>query len=172
MPFNTADSVPRADISTVLMEAVGQEGLYIGQNIFPIYPSPVENGRYPKFKKDGGRLLDAAGGSQANGYTKRNDTGTFNETERKFDWDTFQTEEYGLEERVDDVVARRMANFFDAEVVTGKMVSNELMLDYEKECAAELMDTSKVGERPARPSHGPPWQPQTPRPTSIRRSRR
>ena len=142
--FNTADAIPRADISTLLMEAVGQENQYIGQYVFPIYPASVENGRYPKFKKDAGRLLDAAGGTQANGFTKRNDAGTYNETERKFEWDTFQTEEYGLEERVDDTVARRMENYFDAEMITGKMLMNELMLDYEIECANQLLNESNV----------------------------
>jgi hypothetical protein len=135
--YNTIDSVPRADISTVLMEAVDQEKQYIGQLIFPAFPSAKEVGRYPKFTIGPSELLRKSQGS-----TKRNETGTYNEISRKFTWDSYQTEEFGLEERVDDVVARRMENFFDAEVVTGKFLMNGLMLDYEVEVAAKTFDPS------------------------------
>jgi hypothetical protein len=141
--FNTTDSVPRADISTLLMEAVGQEKLYIGQLIFPVYPSGREVGRYPKFRIGAAELLKAG---QGYGSTKRNETGTYNELTRKFEWDSFQTEEYGLEERVDDVVARRMESFFDAEMVTGRLLMNSLMLDYEVEIAAKTYNTNTFGD--------------------------
>lgn len=141
--YNTTDSVPRADISSVLMEAVGQEKLYIGQLIFPVYPSGREVGRYPKFRIGAAELLKAGTGY---GSTKRNETGTYNELTRKFEWDSFQTEEFGLEERVDDVVARRMESFFDAEVVTGRLVMNSLMLDYELEVAAKTYSTATFGD--------------------------
>lgn len=146
MPYNTADSTPRPEISTLLMEASGQEQGYIGQAIFPIYPTDTETGRYPIFPKKEAELLNAGrsptSASVFNSVTKRNDTGTYNELDRKFTWGSFFTEEYGLEERVDDVVATRMANFFDAEVVTGKLLANALMLDYEMECAAALMNAT------------------------------
>lgn len=138
MPYNTSDAVPRTDISTVLMEAVGQEGLYIGQMVLPIYPTPTEVGRYPKFKKKESELLRSGKGYA--GSTKRGSTGTYNEVERSFAWDSFQTEEFGLEERVDDTVARRMQNFFDAEMITSKLIMNMMMLDYESEVAAVIMN--------------------------------
>lgn len=141
--FNTTDSVPRADISTVLMEAVAQEKLYIGQLIYPVYPSGREVGRYPKFRIGAAELLKAGAGY---GSTKRNETGTYNELTRKFEWDSFQTEEFGLEERVDDVVARRMESFFDAEVVTSKLLMNSLMLDYEIEVQAKTYDYATFGD--------------------------
>jgi hypothetical protein len=141
--YNTTDSVPRADISTVLMEAVAQEKLYVGQLIYPVYPSGREVGRYPKFRIGAAELLKAGKGY---GSTKRNETGTYNEISRKFEWDSFQTEEFGLEERVDDVVARRMESFFDAEVVTGKLLMNSLMLDYELEIAAKTFDSPTFGD--------------------------
>lgn len=135
--FNTIDSVPRADISSVLMEAVDQEAQFIGQSLFPVFPSQREVGRYPKFRIGAAELLKKDAGS-----TKRNETGTYNEISRKFEWDSYQTTEYGLEERVDDVVARRMESFFDAEVVTAKYLMNNLMLDYEVSATAALLDYS------------------------------
>lgn len=132
--YNTTDSVPRADISTLLMEAVDQEKQYIGQLIYPVFPSTREVGRYPKFRIGAAELL------KKDSNSKRNESGTYNEISRKFEWDSYQTEEYGLEERVDDVVARRMESFFDAEVVTGKYLMNNLMLDYEVQVAAKFLD--------------------------------
>jgi hypothetical protein len=119
------------------MEAVAQEKLYIGQLIFPTYPSTREVGRYPKFRIGAAELLK---GGTNYGSTKRNETGTYNELSRKFEWDSYQTEEFGLEERVDDVVARRMESFFDAEVVTGKFLMNSLMIDYEIETQLKTFD--------------------------------
>jgi hypothetical protein len=117
------------------MEAVHQEKHYIGQLLLPVYESEREHGRYPKFTKGKGELLRKE--SQ-----KRNATGTYNESEETFEWDSYQTEEYGHEKRVDDVVKKQMADFFDAEVVTGKFCMNKIMLDYEAACAAAIMDTS------------------------------
>lgn len=129
--YDSKDSYPRADISTLLMEALGQEKLFIGQMLMPVYPSGTIVGRYPKFKIGSGNLL---GGTQV--QTARNVTGTYNETDRQFEWDSFITSEYGVEERVDDVVAKMMANFFDAEMVTSKALMNNFMMDYESQVAS------------------------------------
>lgn len=138
--YNTSDSVPRVDISTVLWEAVEQEKHFVGQMLVPIYDSATEVGRYPRFRVNETKLLK--GSAKLVGTTKRGATGTYPEVERKFTWDSYQTEEYGLEERVDDVVAKRMTNFFDAEMVTGKLLGNMLMTDYEMECAAAMFNAS------------------------------
>jgi hypothetical protein len=127
------------------MEAVGQEQLFIAQELLPVYSSVTEVGRYPRFRKKAAELLRAGRNPNGDGTfqsnTKRGATGTYQELTRKFEWDSYQTEEYGLEERVDDVVARRMENFFDAQMVTGKFVMNELMLDYEMEVSLKLNTT-------------------------------
>lgn len=151
--FNTADSVPRADISTVLMEAVGQKAHYIAQELLPIYTSATEVGRYPRFRKQAAELLRSARGALTTGVsatymgsTKRNATGTYNELTDKFEWDQYMTEEYGQEHRVDDKVARQMANFFDAEMIAAERVMQALMLDYEMEvCAAVQNVGSNAG---------------------------
>lgn len=150
--YNTADSVPRADISTVLMEAVGQKAHYIAQEILPIYTSATEVGRYPRFRKQAAELLRSARGALTTGVsatymgsTKRNATGTYNELTDKFEWDSYQTEEYGQEHRVDDKVARQMANFFDAEMIAADRVMNALMLDYEMEVCATVQAVGANG---------------------------
>ena len=135
MPYNTTDSVPRQDISTLLMEAVHQEKHYIAPMLLPIYGSEREVGRYPKFTIGKCELLKRE--SQ-----KRGATGTYNESEELFEWDSYQTAEYGHEKRIDDVVRKQMRDFFDAEMVTAKFCSNKLMLDYEVEAATALYNPS------------------------------
>ena len=135
MAYNTTDSVPRQDISTLLMEAVHQEKHYIASSLLPVYGSEREVGRYPKFKIGKGELLKKE--SQLRGAT-----GTYNESEEQFEWDSYQTREYGHEKRVDDVVKKQMRDFFDAEMVTAKFCMNKLMLDYEVECATAMMSAS------------------------------
>lgn len=130
MYTNTA-AAPRADISAFLEEAVEVEKLFVGQQLFPLYDSEAEFGRYPKFKIRDGNLLKRES-------TKRNQTGTYNEIDRKFDWEEYSTEEAGLEERIDDVMAKRFAKFFDAELLTSKLVMRALMIDYEILCATKL----------------------------------
>jgi hypothetical protein len=133
MAYNTTDSVPRQDISTLLMEAVHQEKHYIAPMLLPIYGSEREVGRYPKFTIGKGELLKRE--SQ-----KRGATGTYNESDEVFEWDNYQTVEYGHEKRIDDVVRKQMRDFFDAEMVTAKFCSNKLMLDYEIEAANALLN--------------------------------
>lgn len=135
MAYNTTDSVPRQDISTLLMEAVHQEKHYVASMLLPIYGSEREVGRYPKFTIGKGELLKRE--SQ-----KRGATGTYNESEEVFEWDSYQTQEYGHEKRIDDVVRKQMRDFFDAEMVTAKFCMNKLMLDYEVEAASALFNTT------------------------------
>ena len=131
--YTNTSAAPRADISALLEEAVEVEKNFIGQKILPIYESAVENGRYPKFKIAQGGLLKREA-------TRRNPTGAYNEVDRKFDWEEYLTEERGLEERIDDVVAKRFQNFFDAEVLTAKYVMRSLMIDFEIEVAGTVMN--------------------------------
>ena len=135
MAYNTTESVPRQDISTLLMEAVHQEKHYVASMLLPIYGSEREVGRYPKFTIGKGELLKRE--SQ-----KRGATGTYNESEEVFEWDSYQTQEYGHEKRIDDVVRKQMRDFFDAEMVTAKFCMNKLMLDYEVEAASALFNNS------------------------------
>jgi hypothetical protein len=133
MAYNTTDSVPRQDISTLLMEAVHQEKHFVASSLLPVYGSEREVGRYPKFRIGKGELLKKE--SQ-----KRGATGTYNESEEIFEWDSYQTQEYGHEKRVDDVVRKQMRDFFDSDMVTAKFCMSKLMLDYEVEAAAAIMD--------------------------------
>lgn len=133
MPYANTAAVSRPEISAFLEEAIGAERYFIGQLVMPIYTSKARAGRYPRMKIEGGELLRAQS-------TKRSPTGTYNEVTRRFDWDTYDCVDRGLEERVDDAITREMADFFDAEVLTGKLVTRGVMLDYEVRVAEAVMN--------------------------------
>jgi len=132
--YENAAAISRPEISAFLEEASSDAGL-IAQKILPIYTSAARAGRYPRIRIGAGNLLKAYS-------TKRGTTGTYNEVTRSFEWDTFDCQDYGLVERVDDVVAREMSNFFDAEVYTAKFVKNELELDYENRVAGLVFNAN------------------------------
>ena len=146
MAYNTTDSVPRQDISTLLMEAVHQEKHYVASMLLPISGSEREGGRYPKFTIGKGELLKRE--SQ-----KRGATGTYNESEEVFEWDSYQTQEYGHEKRVDDVVRKQMRDFFDSDMVTAKFCMNKLMLDYEVEAASALFNNTTFASANAKSAY-------------------
>lgn len=132
--FPSAANISRPEISAFLEEASGDPGL-IAQRVLPVYTVASRAGRYPKFRIAKGGLLRAES-------TRRGVTGTYNETTRQFEWDTYDCQDYGLTERVDDVLQREMSSFFDAEVITGKQVKGELELDYESRVAGLVFNSA------------------------------
>ena len=140
--YANAAAVSRPEISVFLEEAAAAERYFIGQLILPVFTSKARAGRYPRLRIEGGELLKA----QA---TERGRTGTYNEVTRKWEWDTFDCQDRGLEERVDDAIAREMQDFFDAEVLTGKLVQRGLMLDYERRVAATVLDDAQFNAESA-----------------------
>lgn len=134
MYTNTA-AVIRHDLSVFAEEAAGADNYYIAQKIMPILESPVKAGVYPKIQIAAGQLMKAES-------TKRGPTGTYNEVDRKITTDTFDCIDRGLEERIDDVIVRDLERFFDVEVLTTKLITRQVMLDYEIRVAAAIMNSS------------------------------
>jgi len=130
--YENAAAISRPEISAFLEEASDDAGL-IAQKILPVYTSAARAGRYPRIRIAAGNLMKA-------GSTRRGTSGTYAETTRSFEWDTFDCQDYGLTERVDDAVAREMSNFFDAEVYTAKFVKENMELDYENRVAGLMFN--------------------------------
>ena len=86
-----------------------EKGL-IGQKVLPI-TSAHRAGRYPRLRMTAGELLKAGG-------DKRAPSGTYNRTDRKWEWDTFDTEDRGSEEAIDDTLVKEMDQFLDIEKTT------------------------------------------------------
>lgn len=139
--YTNSAAVIRQDLSVFAEEAAGADNYYIASKIMPVMESPTKAGVYPKIRIAGGQLMKAES-------TRRGPSGTYNEVDRKIETDTFDCKDRGLEERVDDVIARDLQRFFDVEVLTTKLITRQVMLDYEIRVAAKIMDTAVFNTNP------------------------
>jgi hypothetical protein len=136
--YANAASVSRPEISAFLEEAQGIEKLLIGTKVLPVYTSTARAGRYPKLRIQLGELLKTGG-------DKRAPDGTYSEVSRSWEWDTFDCQEWGLTERIDDALREEMKNFFDLEVTTSKAVMRQLMLAHELRVSTLVMSSGNSG---------------------------
>lgn len=133
--YSNSAAVIRQDLSVFAEEAAGADNYFIASKVMPVLESPVKAGVYPKIQM-------AAGGLMKKEATRRGPTGTYNEVDRKITTDTFDCVDRGLEERIDDVIARDFQRFFDVEVLTTKLITRQVMLDYETRVAGAIMNSS------------------------------
>jgi len=136
--YSNAASISRPEISAFLEEAQGIEKLLIATQVLPVYTSSARAGRYPRLRIGNGELLKVGGDLRA-------PSGTYNEVSRSFEWDTFDCEDRGLTERIDDAIKEEMKNFFDLEVTTSKNVRRQIMLAHEKRVADLVMSSGNSG---------------------------
>jgi|SaaInlV_100m_DNA_3_1039692.scaffolds.fasta_scaffold04514_2 hypothetical protein len=123
--YKNSHAVIRHDLNAFVEEAASTDKLLYGSQILPQLPVDSRAGIYPKIEiGNGGELLKKDS-------TLRGPTGTYNETTRKFTTDTYECLDRGMEERIDDVVVRDYAKFFDVEVLTSKLIMRTMKLDYE-----------------------------------------
>jgi hypothetical protein len=126
-------AVSRPEISAVLEQAQGLDKFYIAQKVFPIHGVTARAGRYPRIDVAKGALMKRE-------QTKRSSTGAYNETSQEHEWDTYDCEDRGLEQRIDDTKAKEMKTFFDLEKLEAKNVRRKCLLDFEINAASKLMD--------------------------------
>jgi hypothetical protein len=126
-------AVSRPEISAFLEQAQGMEKFFIAQKVFPIHGVQARAGRYPRIDVAKGNLMKRE-------QTKRNSSGSYNETDQEHDWDTYDCEDRGLEQRIDDTKAKEMKSFFDLEKLEAKNVRRKCLLDFEVNAAAKLMN--------------------------------
>jgi hypothetical protein len=136
--FSTSGAVLRSDINALVSEAAKAEDFYIGTKVFPPLAVPERNGQYPKFKKANGELLN-------NDAELRAPNASYARIIRKYDSDSFVTQEYGLEEVVGDAEASDVNRFFDAEVAAANFVRRQLMLAHEIRVAAAVLNNTNFG---------------------------
>jgi hypothetical protein len=133
---NTA-AIIRHDLNAFVEEASAVDKLFLGEKLLPIYSVPTRAGIFPKIKTGTGDLLKKEA-------TLRAPTGTYNETIRKFETDTYECVDRGLEERIDDVTVRDYSRFFDVEVLTSKLIMRQVKMDYESRVLAAMIDTTNM----------------------------
>lgn len=138
----STQEVSRPEITAFVEQAQKADEYFIGQKLLPVKGVKARAGRYP-------RIDIAAGGLMKRDTTERNSTGTYNETTRAHDWDTYDCKDRGLEERIDDTKAAEMGSFFSLEKLTAKFVRRQVALDFEMNAAAVIMNESNFGKQTA-----------------------
>lgn len=136
--YSNASAVSRPEISAFLEQAADVDKLMIAQKVLPVYSSDARAGRYPKLLIANGQLLKAGGDA-------RGASGSYSEVDRKWDWDTYDCVDRGLEERIDDALSEEMKNFFDLETTTAKLIRRAVALSYEIRVANLVTSSGNSG---------------------------
>lgn len=130
--YSNAAAIFRADITGALVEqASGWEKNLIGERALPILNVEAKNGLYPVLNLAAGSLL-------RNDVKARAPYTTFARGARAYDQDTYNTQEYGFEEAVDDTIQKDMLRFFNAEQVAARLALRKLRIAHEIRSAAIL----------------------------------
>lgn len=136
MAYTNAQATPRSDIYALMMQApmAGNE-LFIGDKVFPVKGEDVKRGIYMKASLGNAELLngDAKPRASGDGYQRVN---------RKYDTDTFDAVEYGLESVIDDAYAAETERFFGLEVTEAMLLERSLRISYEVRVAAKLFNAA------------------------------
>ncbi len=135
MAYTSSGDVSRPEISQFLEESAKADEFFVASKILPTQTVNSRAGRFPRIKRDKGQLLK-------HGSTLRAPSGGYPEIARATEWDTYQCDERGAEERIDDVAVEEMSSFYSAERITSKLLMRYLMLDYEKRVADTVFDSS------------------------------
>lgn len=116
-------STLRPDLGSMMefdLEANRQK--FIGHRLLPFFNVDLPADRFGKIPIE--QLLKRAN-------VKRGAKGNYNRIDWSFTDDSYSTKEYGLEGPVDQNMARKYANYIDAEVETAKMVLHMVQLEAE-----------------------------------------
>lgn len=135
MAFSDSQAIARADINAFVEEAMFMERMLIGTKVMPPFGADAMAGQYPKFRLGKGELLNDDAQPRAL-------TSAYNRVTRVYELDTYTCVDRGLEEVVDDVYAKDMRRFFDAEVAAGRQVLRQVMIGHEVRVAAAIINTA------------------------------
>jgi hypothetical protein len=136
--YPTAGTTIRADLAIKVEEARAADKFLIGQMVMPPMPVGAKSGTYPKLKIAEAELMSA-------GSTLRSMTGSYGEVTRKWDSDTYDCLDRGLEEPIDDTAQKDLARFFNLEASSARWVDRNMRLDHEVRVAAAIFNTTNFG---------------------------
>lgn len=134
---NTGATI-RHDLNTVVIEASGADDFYIGAKLLPFWGVEAKSGTYPKLTKAITELLKP-------GSTDRERNGSYGRVKRAWTSDTYDTQDRGLEEAVDDTDAKDLARWFAAESVAATNVLRAMKLAQEIRVAAAINNATTFG---------------------------
>lgn len=136
MPYTNAQATPRSDIYALAMQANADfNKLFIADKILPVKSEDVKRGIYMRAKLANAELLngDALPREAGDAYQRVN---------RKYDTDTFDAVEYGLESIIDDAYEAEVERFMNIEATEASLLMKSLQISYETRVAAAVMNAS------------------------------
>jgi hypothetical protein len=125
MAYVSGGSTIRADINQALIEAPQADVGLIGSQLLPLQNVDAKSGTYLKVQLGGAELL-------TNNATARDSGSAYSRGIRSFSSANYSTDEFGLEELLDDATALDLNRFFSYEAETAKFLLRQLKLSHEK----------------------------------------
>ena len=136
MPYTNAQATPRSDIYALVMQANADfNKMFIGDQVLPVKGEDVKRGIYMKAKLANGELMNGDAVPRANGDA-------YNRINRKYDTDTFDALEYGLEAVIDDAYESEVERFMNLEATEAMLLERSLRISYERRVAAAVMNAT------------------------------
>jgi hypothetical protein len=136
MAYTNSQATPRSDIFALVQQANADfTKLFIGDQIFPVKGEDVKRGIYMKANLANAELLNADAVARASGDA-------YQRINRKYDTDTFDAIEYGLESVIDDAYESEVERFMNIESTEAMLLERSLRISYEARVAAALFNSS------------------------------
>ncbi len=125
MSYIAGGTTIRADINQALIEAPQADVGLIGAELLPLQNVQAKSGTYLKVQLAAGELL--SNNSAARGAGSEYQRGI-----RSFTSANYDTQEFGLEELLDDSSVQDLSRFFAVESETAKFLLRQIKLGHEK----------------------------------------
>lgn len=130
MPYTNSQATPRSDIYALVMQANSDfNKMFIGDMIFPVKGEDVKRGIYMKANLANAQLLNGDARVRAAGAN-------YQRIDRKYDTDTFDAVEYGLEAVIDDSYEAEVQRFMNLEATEAMLLERNLRISYEQRIRA------------------------------------
>src|SRR5690242_7955246 len=136
--YPTSGATIRADLNPVVMEASQADNFFIGSKLLPYWGVEAKSATYPKLVKTHTEMLKP-------GSTDRERGGSYGQIKRAWTTDTYDTQDRGIEEAVDDCDVKDTGRFFNLEAITAKLDLRAMKLAAEIRVAAAILNTSTFG---------------------------
>ena len=136
MPYTNAQATPRADIYALVQQANSDfNKLFIADLVLPVKNEDARRGVYMKANLANAELLNADALPREGGAG-------YNRVNRRFDTDTYDCQEYGLESVVDDAYEAEVERFMNLEATEAMLLERSLKISYEARVAAAIFNTT------------------------------
>lgn len=137
--YPTNGSTLRGDINIKVEEAAHADKFFIADRVLPVFSVPMKSGQYPKLQIAAAELMTP-------GSVNRAPDGSYGEVSRAWTYDSYDTVDRGLEERVDDSDQKDLSRFFNLEVTAARLVLRNMRLAAEVRAAAAIMNASTFAD--------------------------